>query len=62
MSDSKHAVVEREGFRVPLLGVPPDAVLQECELCHQLFSLREVEWMGTQVLCVKCRSDKNETA
>ncbi len=52
-----HAVVEREGFQVPLIGVAPDAVLQECDLCHQEKPLREIELSESgQLLCRKCRS------
>jgi hypothetical protein len=33
-----------------------DAVLQECELCHDAFPLRDVEMSATgQLLCRKCR-------
>ena len=52
-----HAIVEREGFKVPLLGIPPDAVLQECELCHNEYSLCDVEMTDSgQILCKKCRA------
>ena len=53
-----HATVEREGFRVPLIGIPPGAVLQECDCCHQEFPLKEVEYNGIQTLCRKCRTTK----
>jgi hypothetical protein len=57
MALKDHAIVEREGFKVPLLGIPPDAVLQECELCHNEFPLRDVEMTDFgQILCAKCRS------
>lgn len=56
MALKDHAIVEREGFKVPLLGIPPDAVLQECELCHEEYPLRDVEMSATgQILCKKCR-------
>ena len=51
-----HAIVERSGFKVPLLGIPPDACLQECELCHYEFPMKDVEMSdGGQILCKKCR-------
>ena len=56
MALKDHAIVEREGFKVPLLGIPPDAVLQECELCHTEYPLRDVEMSDSgQILCKKCR-------
>ena len=34
-----------------------DAVLQECELCHNEYSLRDVEMTDSgQILCKKCRA------
>jgi hypothetical protein len=58
MALQDHAIVEREGFKVPLLGIPPDAVLQECELCHNEYSLRDVEMTDSgQILCKKCRAN-----
>jgi formylmethanofuran dehydrogenase subunit E len=52
----KHAMVERDGFKVPLIGIPPDAVLQECDLCHDEFPMRQLEITDNgQVLCEKCR-------
>ena len=59
MALKNHALVEREGFKVPLIGISPDAVLQECELCHNEYPMRDVEITGCgQILCKKCRADK----
>ena len=53
-----HAQVEREGYRVPLIGIPPDAMLQECESCHEQKSISTVMLMSDgQMLCEKCRSN-----
>lgn len=58
MALKDHAIVEREGFKVPLLGIPPDSVLQECELCHNEYPIRDVEMLSSgQLLCKKCRED-----
>lgn len=51
----EYAYVEREGFRVPLIGIPAAAVLQECDLCHDEFPLKEMELVGAQALCPRCR-------
>ena len=50
----KHAMVQREGFMVPLIGIPPDAVLEECDCCHELLGLEALTWTGKQMLCAKC--------
>ncbi len=51
-----HAIVIKDGFEVPLIGISPDAVLQECELCHDKFPMLDVEISdGGQMLCGKCR-------
>lgn len=54
-----HAQVERDGFKVPLIGIAPEAVLQECELCHEQKPIREIELAESgQMLCEKCRTVK----
>ena len=55
---SDHAIVEREGFKVPLIGIHPDSVLQECHCCHNEFALRDVEMSDDgECYCKKCRTD-----
>lgn len=56
---SQWATVKREGFEIPLIGIPKAAVLEECELCHDEFPLGEVEFNGIQMLCVKCRKQND---
>lgn len=58
VKDSPHATVNRDGFNVPLIGVPPGAVMEECDLCHEEHPLRDLTWTGTQMLCEKCRRTK----
>lgn len=55
---SHHATINRDGFEVPLIGVPPGAVMEECDLCHEEHPLRDLTWTGTQMLCEKCRRTK----
>lgn len=50
------ATVLRDGFRVPLIGIPETAVLEECDCCHQEFPKDQIEFNGKQFLCRKCRS------
>lgn len=58
MALEDHAKVERDGFKVPLLGIPPNAGMQECESCQAEYPLRDVEMTATgQALCTKCRSE-----
>jgi hypothetical protein len=53
---ARHALVPRDGFMVPLIGVPAEAALQECECCHLEYGLLDLEFNGVQMLCAKCRS------
>ena len=53
---SKHAMVVRDGFKVPLIGIPEEAVLEECDCCHETISMTQSHWTGTQMLCAKCNS------
>ena len=53
---TEHATVQREGYTVPLIGIPKTAVLQECDCCHEENPLAEVELQPAgQMLCTKCR-------
>jgi hypothetical protein len=54
----KHAMVQREGYTVPLIGIPPDAVLEECDCCHKMFGLAKMQWTGKQMLCAECAASK----
>ena len=51
---SEHATVVKDGFTVPLIGIPVEAVLEECESCHETLPLRELQLIGNQMLCRKC--------
>jgi hypothetical protein len=53
----KHAEVIKDGFKVPLIGIDPDAVHGECWLCHDEFGISDLHLSGTQFLCPKCRLD-----
>lgn len=49
-----HATVQREGYTVPLIGIPADAVLEECDCCHEKFGMAKLAFNGKQMLCEKC--------
>ena len=51
---SRHAMVVKDGYRVPLIGVPPDAVLETCDCCGNEHPVAEMRWTGNQMLCKKC--------
>lgn len=52
MSD---AWIQYGKFKVPLLGIPESAVLDDCDLCHDTWPIRELHWVGPKLLCRKCR-------
>ena len=56
-------MVSRDGFKVPLLGIPPAAGLQECDSCHDEFGLGDVELtpVCNQFLCRKCQASLAES-
>ena len=51
---SRHAMIVKDGYRVPLIGVPPDAVLETCDCCGYEHPVAEMRWTGNQMLCKKC--------
>lgn len=36
---------------------PEDAVLDECQCCHETIGMTQIHWTGTQMLCSKCNSE-----
>lgn len=54
----RHATVVKDGYEVPLIGIPPNAVLEHCDLCGNEYGMAELTWTGTQMLCKKCASNK----
>ena len=52
---SNHATVQRDGYTVPLIGVPPEATTDHCDLCGDVFGLSQLELCGKQLLCERCR-------
>ena len=53
----KHATVERDGFTVPLIGIPLSATLDTCDLCGDVFSIRVLELSESgQLLCERCKA------
>lgn len=53
-----HATVEVSGFKIPLIGVPSEATLEECDRCHDAYPLTQVTWTERGWLCQKCNSKK----
>lgn len=52
----RHAMVVKDGYEVPLIGITPDAVLETCDLCGNQYGMAELTWSGKQMLCKKCAS------
>jgi hypothetical protein len=60
-AEIKHATIQIGEFTVPLIGVDGEAVLETCDLCHDVYGLQQIELTGTQFLCIRCRSILNTT-
>ena len=56
-----HATVRIGDYTIPLIGVPKEATLEECDLCHGIFHIVDIAYNGAQYLCNKCRKTKNKT-
>ena len=50
----KHAIVEVDGYKLPLIGIPPEAGLETCDVCGEKVGLAHSVFTGTQMLCPKC--------
>jgi len=40
---TKHATVQRDGYTVPLIGVPKKAVQDECDGCGKEFDIKLIK-------------------
>lgn len=56
----KNATVLKDGFIVPLIGVPEASVLEECDLCHSQSGIGSVRFNGVQMLCGKCEIESQK--
>ena len=53
--NQKWATVEKDGYKVPLIGVPEEAVLETCDCCGESIGLSQsVVGDSGQILCAKC--------
>lgn len=57
--ENSHATVIRDGFTVPLIGIPKSSVLETCDLCGVEFSIGSLTFTGKQMLCKKCESENH---
>lgn len=56
-----HATITLGEYTIPLIGVEQFGTLEDCDLCHDTFSIQVIELTGTQFLCPHCNSKPKET-
>lgn len=56
---TEHATVTRDGFEVPLIGIPKDAVEEKCDECGLTFHLSMLAFINSHLLCANCANEKN---
>lgn len=51
-----HAQVKIGEYKIPLIGIPASATEYECDCCHEIFEVEEIEInkTGNQFLCKFC--------
>lgn len=54
------ATVVKDGYEVPLILIPKESMLQKCDLCHDDFKMSEVELVGGQMFCAKCKKENHD--
>jgi len=57
--ENRHAMVVRDGYEVPLIGIPPSAVMETCERCGVEIGLSKSVFDGREVLCPDCAQRKS---
>lgn len=58
----KHATAIRDGFVVPLIGIPEDESQQKCESCGQSFDLLQIRFTDGRFVCDACVKSAIPTA
>lgn len=51
---SNHATVMRDGYEVPLIGIPATATEEKCDCCGDIVHLKDAVVTNDGVLCPKC--------
>ena len=55
-----HTTVRLGDYTIPLIGVKQTATEEECDLCHDIFHLSQIELAETQFLCGRCRREETK--
>lgn len=50
-----HAMVPRDGYMVPLIGIPQESAEQVCDVCGQQRHMLEMELHDDKAVCRTCR-------
>jgi formylmethanofuran dehydrogenase subunit E len=58
VSLNDHATVNKDGFQVPLIGIPKTAVREKCDSCGKEFGVNDVKLVENQMLCAKCAKEE----
>ena len=56
----KWATVQREGFTIPLIGVPESAVIETCDCCGEEIGVSQATVETGGVYCEKCRNQEKQ--
>lgn len=57
----KYAKAIRDGYEVPLIGIPEDESQERCEKCGQLFDLLQIRLIDGKMVCDACKSPPCES-
>lgn len=49
-----YAIVSRDGFDVPLIGVPASSTEEKCDVCEKIYPLPEVYVCYEKMACAPC--------
>jgi len=53
---SEHAMVNRDGYKVPLIGIPPEAVEEVCDCCGQTIQITDTAYVNGMMICIQCQN------
>lgn len=47
---------DKADYKIPMIEISPTSVLENCDLCGDIYDISQLTWTGLQMLCKKCMS------
>lgn len=55
---NRHATVYVGRYNIPLIGVPPSATMERCDVCGEKIHLSKATFRDDKIMCRRCAAKK----